>query len=227
VYAGDADRVAPLREVRSFSRAAHRDGGRPWVGVQVRELPLVELDRGGVTEPPNTELRDYCNWGTICRLPVGHEGPHAYGSQGEPPNTEALLATLRENLHGLPEALAALDAIASELERVRKFDHGFPTFNDFHVHLTERAEAAETELETVRAERDAAMERFEKFTANMAEEVSQRQARLDRAVEALREHPRMENYGGTTDAYAVACGRWHVEQRRAALAEIEESDVSG
>lgn len=39
---------------------------------------LIDIARAANDRYPASSPRDYCNWGTVCRLPVGHEGPHAY-----------------------------------------------------------------------------------------------------------------------------------------------------
>lgn len=119
----------------------------------------------------------------------------------EPPNTEALLATVREFVtrRGMPdrytgEVFRALDAIVSELRKAevarikglapedaqRYFDQR-DEYADRYVAANDRAEAAEAELERVRAERDA----LENHP--MVLEHARMAAIIDRAVEALRE----------------------------------------
>ena len=122
----------------------------------------------------------------------------------EPPNTEALLATVREALDLLAKrwgplnekryvtpARAALDAIASELEAERFARKG-----------------TLAELKRVRAERDAAR--------MLLVAPTKLQRRLDRAVEVLREIAEMPLTYDEDDPVVVLA--------RAALAEIEESE---
>jgi hypothetical protein len=149
----------------------------------------------------------------------------------EPPNTEALLVTVRGLLDHIPNANqrsqhdmlyelvrilpAALDAIASERRLV----------GTALREQTERAEAAEAELERVRAERDAIGAALGEACAECghidwrsdgyADRFLGLQARLNRAVEALREIADWPlGYGIDTKARNRA---------RVALAEIEES----
>ena len=181
----------------------------------------------------------------------------------EPPNTGALLATVREKVavtiedillmdspegdsprniaSNLRPVLAALDAIASELgwlrenqipehwvasfdrltaaeaelERVRPkveaYDAARATVKiegNTRAYYVLRAEAAEAELETVRAERDLSDSGHVKW-----------KAKADRAVEALREIAE-----GKVEPVGFRFG--YQARARAALAEIEESNVS-
>ena len=110
----------------------------------------------------------------------------------EPPNTEVLLATVREALREytarlrdpVPEkrALVALDAIASELARLTTERQEQVRLSGERAALltrySQRAETAEAELERVRAERD---ELLEQARADYRK-LNQQQARLGRAV---------------------------------------------
>ena len=123
----------------------------------------------------------------------------------EPPNTEALLQRLRDAGLSSPLTLEEIDAIA---ELRAKDERGLAQVQ----RLMDRAEAAEAELERVRAERDMHKSQREKDI----EWAERTQARLDRAVEALREI--RDDARFATPAQTIA---------RAALAEIEESGRSG
>jgi hypothetical protein len=141
-------------------------------------------------------------------------------------DTEALLATVRgiaseyQDVLSAPDVdrlMHALDAIASELEARHKREW---EYHELWHSETDRAEAAEAELlrcnagfdrqkaelERVRAERDHYRFHFDQF-----------EARLDKAVEALRKI-------GLTPM--IVDGSWATkwqEIARRALAEIEES----
>ena len=127
----------------------------------------------------------------------------------EPPNTEALLATVQEALSEYaarlrdtaPErrALPALDAIASELERLTTERQEQVRLSGERAALltrySQRAEAAEAELERLkgllqdnrRLALGAALDDVQRELKRVrAERDDSRQARLDRAVEALR-----------------------------------------
>jgi hypothetical protein len=136
-------------------------------------------------------------------------------------NTEALLEAIEMGFDRhfaadlyVPQARAALDAIASELPEL-------PGLWQAVKESARRAEAAEAELERVRAERDEGEIRWnaaEQRVAGLITALSAQKARLDRAVEALRqigeeEHPRVAvNFSA---AIRIA---------RAALAEIDWPD---
>ena len=130
--------------------------------------------------PPNTAT---CDREGCSNAATGHDAWGEWcdehnGGLVESPNTEALLATVREGIGWNDRvSLAALDAIASELKRVRG-----------------QRDSWKRAGEIVQADRDA---------------------RLDRAVEALREIAEMlENEHQPEPMLGIA---------RTALAEIEES----
>ena len=148
----------------------------------------------------------------------------------EPPNTEVLLATVREALREytarlrdpVPEkrALVALDAIASELARLTTERQEQVRLSGERAALltrySQRAEAAEAELKRVRVERDEEIE-------GLRYGYRDSQARLDRAVEALRVIAESELIDSLAHYEATAGWEAAAEIARAALAEIEES----
>ena len=113
-------------------------------------------------------------------------------------DTEALLATVREALdwaldehdYGgtenplayVREARAALDSLAAELERYKREAH------DWQDHADELSERYTAELERVKAERDG----FRDEAAEQQMRWLDEQARLDKALAALREIDKME-----------------------------------
>ena len=132
-------------------------------------------------------------------------------------DTEALIQTVREGItvrgddadeyNRVDGANAALDSLAAELERLKQFGPD-------HEVLPEtiwrwRAEAAEAELERVKAERDT----FE--TLSIARDVSRSEyvARLDKALAALREIAKNGGHMPGVSRHAVIARR--------CLAEIE------
>ena len=140
------------------------------------------------------------------------------------PDVDALITTVREALEDYdkwqpefrlaPEALAALDSLAAELERRLTVEYG--------VKLSEGAEAAEAELEKVKAawkecEQQVGQERATAY--NFRDTAMSTQARLNRALTALREIVELPlpspGSGTYKDALRIA---------RAAIAEIEGAD---
>jgi hypothetical protein len=130
-------------------------------------------------------------------------------------DTDALVATVREALRRmrLPQfesALPALDALAAELattklalqtaERAmivdmqhRKADEAElervkAENKDMALHRPTERDLFEVqaELERVKDERDAAMDRFDAFLKSTTQEITTRQDRLDKALAALR-----------------------------------------
>jgi hypothetical protein len=146
----------------------------------------------------------------------------------EPPNIEALAATVRDHLWGdetvpLVEVEAALDAIASELETTEA-DRLSYMAQLADAEAGQRAAEAELErlkttygenfsaareLNRVRAERDYLAGEYEDAKRELFDVCTAR----DRAVEALREVADMHLVSSTVAGRDVA---------RAALAEIEE-----
>jgi hypothetical protein len=193
-----------------------------------------------VTEPPNTEARDLATAKESAKYGYNHQALAEA-------RVEALLATVREIVdcaydfmqtrsarshtalrhslgeHLIPrEGIATLDAIASELKRLRQINSDVV---DVNTEACNRADAAEAELERVRAERDAIGAALGEACAECghidwrsdgyADRFLGLQARLNRAVEALREIADWPlGYGIDTKARNRA---------RVALAEIEES----
>ena len=127
--------------------------------------------------------------------------------------TDALLATVREALRGAfggvkaAKALAALDSLAAELERLREKPDQ-PTLNIARrlLNATDNAErnaalgdlynelevGARAELERVKAERDAAQARLALHRDARGDDFAALVARLDKAEELLREVTRAE-----------------------------------
>jgi chromosome segregation ATPase len=177
---------------------------------------------------------------------MGWRGDRVVGVT-EPPNTEALLATVREGLGGIPFRLRALDAIASELERLtNKLNTDSQNFElearkaqiaaleaelerakANERHLTnllswreKERNTAQTELAAARMGEGEAMAELERVRAERDAIIlplkEQAEARLDRAVEALREI----EAGG-----APAAGDRRQNIARAALAEIQREET--
>jgi hypothetical protein len=113
------------------------------------------------------------------------------------------------------KALAALSAIASELERLAKQSAAREVLATKGNEWRKRAEAAEAELERVRAERDAQAYRAEQHVQKWVEsDAGKLQARLDRAESVLTKIAAMK-YEADPQAPKIA---------RAALADIEWPD---
>jgi len=132
-------------------------------------------------------------------------------------DTAALLATVREVLRYWPDtadgtrAEAALDSLAAELERLRDprrvgqslSEADWERASALAVHWKGVAEAAEAELERVKAERD-----------ELEDWIRHHKAVADTALSALRE---IRDMRGTPEART---GRFY-DVARVALAEIE------
>jgi hypothetical protein len=134
----------------------------------------------------------------------------------EPPNTETALVTVREALMNghrdvrlIPDALAALDAITYELAEVNRIAE----YRDMtRQEWRDRAEAAEAEIRRLQEALDIAVELDHGLADHWEKSLHQMQARLDRAVSAVREIVKQNPNGFYGE-----------EDTRAYLAEIEKS----
>lgn len=115
------DRATELQEQKeTYERAlkAIAANARSWHGVpdendgHVRALGVIanwaenpDLVPEDVAYPASSLPSDYCNWGTVCRLPVGHEGPHEYpaSSPTERSGNWALVVPVEQNQESRPE----------------------------------------------------------------------------------------------------------------------------